>query len=853
MKNFFKKLSFVMALAMIISVIAPAAGAFAASAPALSAKGTKYLYLGNATKSSLDLNVTNKPAGASYVWSSSKKTVATVDKYGVVKGVKQGKTTVSLAITKKDGSKTTLSVDFVVRNNIKEFTSIVSADGADLAKLEAGKAYDLNSKFTTNGGSTTSTSSVARWSVDSDKATIDVKTGLFTATEAGTYKVTVNAFETATGADAWVALNDKASTAGVKATGTFEVTVINKITKVTQVDQYSLKVDFAGATDATKDNLSVAYLVNGTPILQSIESIKLSDDKKSATVKLYGAFNAGTYRVTATDLGSAEFTVATTKVADVSQVVVDTKEAVVLVATDVVVKLLNKDGVDITTPDLLNRVTLESSSERVYFDASAKKVTLYNIGDQTTIKATFHTYEYDKTTGEEIGFVTGSSVITAVDKVTYAVGSITAWTIAESGDKANFTTVNHVVPAEEKAGLSLFIKALKTDGKTSLTNTDVTPDADGNNVSTHWKFESSDITKLIVYGQKIYPVKAGNVAVVAYYDDKVVGAINITVTAPRAATNFSTADATSFSLSNADGLEDSKTVTFTLKDQYDAKFAFDGFGVTPVSEPQSATFKVVATPNAATGTVKFDAEDAKEGVYVFRVSSNNFSRNVVVTVNQPKDKDGNPSTVATSYKLNVETGTNYDLALSADVTKVVAKFTVVGYAANGVAVSKEIVTNEPADTGLYVTLVNPKNANVFDLGSGTYGNPDYVTLTDETYAITLSDVGVSTAAKQLTGTWIAKLYNNKVVIDTATLFVKDTQPAAVATVNKTVSNELTLLAAVKDCITVKIGDATISNATLELGDVIGTGKSQFVQTVKYKDATTHIEYVINVYSTITYK
>ena len=43
-KNFFKKLSFVLVLAMIVSVIAPAAGAFAATAPKLNAT-KKYLQL----------------------------------------------------------------------------------------------------------------------------------------------------------------------------------------------------------------------------------------------------------------------------------------------------------------------------------------------------------------------------------------------------------------------------------------------------------------------------------------------------------------------------------------------------------------------------------------------------------------------------------------------------------------------------------------------------------------------------------------------------------------------------------------------------------------------------------------
>ncbi|MDF2514208.1 MAG: hypothetical protein K0S04_4074, partial [Herbinix sp.] len=76
-KNFFKKLSFVMALAMIISVIAPAAGAFAATGLRLNAT-SKTLFLGESTKS-FNFNPLGMSKGATQKWTSSKPSVATVN------------------------------------------------------------------------------------------------------------------------------------------------------------------------------------------------------------------------------------------------------------------------------------------------------------------------------------------------------------------------------------------------------------------------------------------------------------------------------------------------------------------------------------------------------------------------------------------------------------------------------------------------------------------------------------------------------------------------------------------------------------------------------------------------------
>ncbi len=716
MKNFFKKLSFVLALAMIVTAIAPAAGAFAASAPALSAKGTKYLYLGNETKSSLDLNVTNKPAGASYVWSSSKKTVATVDKYGVVKGVKQGKTTVSLAITKKDGSKTTLSVDFVVRNNIKSFTGIVSADNADIAKLVTGKEYDLNSKFTTNGGSTTSTSSVARWSVDSDKATIDVKTGLFKATEAGTYKVTVNAFETATGADAWVALNDKASTVGVKATGTFEVTVLTSLVSTKQVNKDTVELTFDG--DVSKSTLEkdlVFYqLVNDTPITtgaEKIKSVSFDTTGKVAKVVMYAPFTAGSkYKVVAGTFVST-FTAATANVKDLKTIVFDDFNVKDTDTSGVsmlqYVKGLNADGVAILTGAELaaaGTLTFTYGGDNTKGFVSGSTMYLYSENATAAVTVNFIGYVYDDVEKKFVDVKATDSALATYVKVDSSVNNASVSYLLDgtSGNK-NSTATGWATSFQLPAG----------DGLTYIHSRYQTKDASDVTVYSYndgfFTYTSSDPNKLLVNGQTMLPLAQGEVTVLVKLTSdltKVVGTFTVQVIPARTLAG-ATADVGTVTFSNTSvlGAVETKDVIITAKDSMGAVvkdatttyLAYDSTvdGIDFVSSPGSADLSlldIVVAPNAADGTFKitFGGEGATPGVYQIKVkvSSVVLNASTYVTLAVVVQDASVATPVAWGVSLD---NTTIDLktATAADVLEHKITASVYGYNAKGARVIKE--------------------------------------------------------------------------------------------------------------------------------------------------------------------
>ncbi len=95
-KNGKKALAFSLAFAMMMSVTPVSA----AAKPTLSAEA-KTISVGDKTT----LTVKNKPAKATYSFTSSNKKVATVTKSGAVTGKKVGTTTITCNV--KNGSKTT--------------------------------------------------------------------------------------------------------------------------------------------------------------------------------------------------------------------------------------------------------------------------------------------------------------------------------------------------------------------------------------------------------------------------------------------------------------------------------------------------------------------------------------------------------------------------------------------------------------------------------------------------------------------------------------------------------------------------------------------------------------------------
>ena len=114
MKSFFKKLSLVMALAMVVSLVAPAGSAFAAEA-GIALQGTKTVVdaidveVGGDV---VDLCFLGAPADwkSTFKWTPGDETIASVDKAGKVTGLMAGETTVTITAGADGSYKHTVKV-----------------------------------------------------------------------------------------------------------------------------------------------------------------------------------------------------------------------------------------------------------------------------------------------------------------------------------------------------------------------------------------------------------------------------------------------------------------------------------------------------------------------------------------------------------------------------------------------------------------------------------------------------------------------------------------------------------------------------------------------------------------------
>ncbi len=166
MKSFFKKLAFVMALAMVVSAMAPAATASAAEEVKplgiVAQKDDTWTVLetDKAEVGAEDLDYRYKGAPANYkeldpTWASSDETVATVDKNGLVTTLKDGETTISITLSNGQKGEMKLTVGktevvadktFTVKQTAANKVALTFADAAQATdKVELFKIFNTSS------------------------------------------------------------------------------------------------------------------------------------------------------------------------------------------------------------------------------------------------------------------------------------------------------------------------------------------------------------------------------------------------------------------------------------------------------------------------------------------------------------------------------------------------------------------------------------------------------------------------------------------------------------------------------------------------------------------------------------
>ncbi len=806
-KNFFKKLSFILALAMIVTALAPASGVFAAAkAPKLSAT-SKTLHLDDPDRGAnkYDFNISNKQSGWKYLWTSSDQDVVKVNKSnGLATAAGAGTAKVSVKISDKSGEEVdTLSATVLVRDNIAKLT-ITNTPAGD--KLAVGAENDFNRSYVTAAGLTKGSEGITRWTAadkdgKTDGATIS-DSGLFVASKAGEYTITARSFQSKSKYNEWLADNTKSTL--VTASTTYTVKVAASMVSAKQVNSTKFTVEFDSAVTDIATKLSVNRIAGTTPVKELVKSIKVDAANKVATVELYVPFTAGTtYVVSYPDMKDVQFVAASQKVEDVARIEITTKTVEIGKIKTLDIAIYNKDDVNIANADLLNHITIKVEDSNS-FPSSARDITMYAVGTTSTVTATFHTWTYDQTTGAEIGNLTASTVLTCVDQAVDNVSELNAYTV--DNDTVTYpdfiNSVKHTMAAGDgyTPAKQLFVQLKGTDSSGNellIANVSTDPNWD----PSKWKYTSSNDDVLIV-GETtglLYAVAPGNAVVVITYGDKIIGSAVITVSAGRELASVSL-DTERLTLSNV--LDEVTSVGISsVKDQlgdtypnYHVDIDFSG----------NTDQGLLVYGEGDTAPYEFNANGVDAGTYTYLVTftdNNNSSKKIVRPINVVVQKPSN--TNIAYYKLEANK-TSYDLKVTDSHLTEDAIFSVYAYASNNVKLSKVDLS---AYTTRSVSSSNSTQPSVVDVASGSA----IISILD-----TVTTVSGSAIQKLATGGYTVTFTNpSETIANRKTLSfsftVTDTQAKPVISQKKTYTSAATLDAAFKDAFTVTLNGKNVTN------------------------------------------
>jgi hypothetical protein len=752
-KNFFKKLSFVTAFALVATAVAPAGLASAATTPNLAKRYTT-VYEGasrayavkDATGYTVKWTVSGEGAEyASLSKTSGAKTALSVDTEGEM-AAKNANVTVR-ANFYKDG-KLVKSAGDVVTVKVNATALDITSD-ADLTAVPAGTSVDLNRAITPANAT-----SVTYWSVtDKDgKATTDATidgAGNFTATKLGEYIVVAEAKNVKDGV--------------VKAADTQAVTVVLNIVSAVQASTTDLDVTFnADMTGALASDFSIVK--DDTKQVIAVKSVEV--EGKTVTVSTFAEIKDGkTYTVSYKGT-SLQFVATDNKVASLA-----ISPATVAYAdpTTVKVALIDADGVILKEHNYSEEddAKLDFKIETTEGYTSGKELVLFEKGNTAKATATYHTYEYDAN-GNEVGAITTTLTITAVDPaaVTVKEAKYTIDDTAYTGDDWSDVTINTKLAIEDEDNNTLSVYVEKTD--------------DDVNVAEDYDLESSDTDVLIVIdngngtAELVAVAKGTAYVLVKDSDGNIVYSFPVSIVAEREPATL-VLGTTSVTLSNATAVAAKKDVTVEQNDQYGDE----------MDEILAGDIEVEALSETADGVILADVDpgvyylvdDGKvtfygtasngtttpiaAGTYQYKITVGDLSKVVRVVVQEPSTADG-------VYKLEVSANKvdmNFD-GSSTDDKAVVIKVAVVK---GGVVSSYETFAASDVTIKRDGTTVTGSAIAVTSIG----------TVTGSKVTFTALDVEPGTVTKVKTGN-----YTVSVVVDGVTLnggfVIEDTQSIVTA-------------------------------------------------------------------------
>ena len=768
MKSSKKVLAFALAAAMVVTAV-PATNAQAASTAKLSAKKATVYSEGYKT---VTVKTPKSWKSVKVTATSSKKSVATVKKTAAKKikvtGVKPGTAKVTVKVTYKTSTKKS------AKTKTKKLTYTMKVAKASVA-LSGDSAVAVGS--TTKLTTTKKASSRAKITYTSSDETIA------TVSEDGTVK----------GVKAGKATITAKLTIGKDtATATQEVEVKNYV--LSTVAQNKLTELTATVAGNTKNLKTTDFTVKNTTSNVVYPVSKVSVDSKDATkvtLTLFSELSDGANYDVTLDGTTKSFKASDGKVASIAL-----DNATIPYATETEVKLVSKDANGVVLKEL--KTTDADAHYTFTIDTkgngytNGSKLYLNKVNDTAEATIEYKTGKYDQNGKAEGNIGPNKVTITAVDQAVVNGFDVRI-------DKATTTKF-------DKAKDS---KKLAVKDPTQYAAFLKIKDANGNEIKDYNKYtvESSDKATLMLgastldskHSVNVTAVKAGTAYILIKKDNKIVGSVAVEIVAER---TVATLELDSYNVTLSKQLQNTKTVTATVKDQYG-----DDIAANLSVECLSTDVSNLSTSAVAGSTyytingkkVTFNSAKVAAGNYVYKISyKNSDNKEVVAKTVSVAVKDAK-TTVPDAWRIDVDNN-NFDLKVDKDTTadKNIA-IQVVGMK-DGIDVKYETIKS-----------ISVKDAKGNAVVTTTSGSAVLVK------AITTATSGSAIVAdkKLATGTYSVKatITNNegKDIELSTTFIVKDTQDKASVEVKDNTVAGATVADAVKNALTVTYGETTYSS------------------------------------------
>ena len=370
-----------------------------------------------------------------------------------------------------------------------------------------------------------------------------------------------------------------------------------EVTEIAAINATSVKVNFSKAAETlAKADVTVT---NAAGTKQLIKEVKLSDDKKSATVEFYDALKDGDYKVTVKDAGEGSFKF---EIGAPAKIEAATTQKFATGATDkVAYKVFDANGLDITSTLKADEVTFQTTDASIV-DSQG------NVQNISTEKSAFVNIVVKKegsTTELKSERVTVSTEKSALKEITdYTVATSTPSFTSETYKQNTTVALNDTTSSVYVTGKDQF-------------------DEDVDSVTA--KYESLDLDVAVVDANtgKITPIKEGKFAV-KITSGSVTKTVELEVVATAKLTSLAL-DKDSVTISNKSTV--AEKLKLTAKDQNGNNFATPDYKAAYTAEATTeAGKKLVKVEIEEDGTIKvLPQEDATSGTATVEVKKSDDS------------------------------------------------------------------------------------------------------------------------------------------------------------------------------------------------------------------------------------